>query len=145
MLLAAVFTWCAATLQLGAATTFDLTSASIVDINAAFDAGALTSNADQLFLARIDAYDKKGPALNAVLWLNPMALDEARALDAERKRKGPRGLLHGIPVLLKDNIDTVGLPTTAGFYGSGTRCPRRMPSRPAACAPPVASFLARQT
>jgi amidase len=102
---------------IGATTTFDLTSASIADINAAFDAGALTSEKlTQLFLARIDAYDKKGPKLNAVLWLNPRALDEARALDAERKTKGPRGPLHGIPVLLKDNIDMVGLPTTAGFY-----------------------------
>ena len=70
----------------------------------------------QLFLARIDAYDKKGPTLNAVLRLNPRALDEARALDVERKTKGSRGPLHGIPVLLKNNIDVVGLPTTAGFY-----------------------------
>ena len=102
----------------GAATTFDLTTASIDEIDAAFRAGALTSEKlTQLFLARIDAYDKKGPKLNAVLRLNPRALDEARALDAERKKSGPRGPLHGIPVLLKDNIDAVGLPTTAGFYG----------------------------
>ena len=103
--------------HLAAATTFDLTSASIADINAAFDAGALTSERlTQLFLARIDAYDKKGPKLNAVLRLNPRALDDARALDVERKAKGSRGPLHGIPVLLKNNIDVVGLPTTAGFY-----------------------------
>jgi amidase len=99
------------------AATFDLTSASIAEINAAFDAGALTSERlTQLYLARIEAYDKKGPSLRAVLALNPHALDEARALDAERKAKGPRGPLHGIPILLKDNIDMVGLPTTAGFY-----------------------------
>jgi amidase len=97
--------------------TFDLTSASIVDINAAFAAGALTSEKlTQLYLARIEAYDKKGPSLRAVIALNPKALEEARALDAERKAQGPRGPLHGIPILLKDNIDMAGMPTTAGFY-----------------------------
>jgi amidase len=101
-----------------AARTFDLTTASFADITAAFEAGALTSaRLTELYLARIDAYDKKGPRLNAVLRLNPHALDEARALDAERASKGPRGPLHGLPVLLKANIDVVGLPTTAGFYG----------------------------
>jgi amidase len=116
VLAVAVGMW-AAVAQLGAVTTFDLTSASIEDINAAFRAGALTSEKlTQLFLARIEAYDKKGPKLNAVLRLNPRALDEARALDAERKQSGPRGPLHGIPVLLKDNIDAVGLPTSAGFF-----------------------------
>jgi hypothetical protein len=63
---------------IGATTTFDLTSASIADINAAFDAGALTSEKlTQLFLARIDAYDKKGPKLNAVLWAEPAGLGNA--------------------------------------------------------------------
>jgi amidase len=117
MLLALVISGWAATARLGAATTFDLTSASIADIRAAFDAGALTSERlTQLFLARIEAYNKQGPQLNAVLRLNPHAVDEARALDAERRRTGPRSPLHGIPVLLKDNIDAVGLPTSAGFY-----------------------------
>jgi len=107
----------AAVAPLGAVTTFDLTSASLEEINAAFRAGALTSEKlTQLFLARIEAYDKKGPKLNAVLRINPRALDEARALDAERTKSGPRGPLHGIPVLLKDNIDAVGLATSAGFY-----------------------------
>ncbi len=99
------------------AATFDLTSASIADVNAAFDAGALTSERlTELFLARIEAYDKKGPALRAVITLSPTALDDARALDAERKAQGPRGPLHGIPILIKDNIDVAGLPTTGGFY-----------------------------
>ncbi len=102
---------------LRAATAFDLTSASIADINAAFDAGALTSeHLTELFLKRINAYDKQGPTLRAIITLNPAALDEARALDAERKERGPRGPLHGIPILLKDNTDVAGLPTTAGFY-----------------------------
>jgi amidase len=117
LLVTAIVVGWALVTPIGATTTFDLTSASIADINAAFDAGALTSEKlTQLFLARIDAYDKKGPKLNAVLWLNPRALAEARALDAERETKGPRGPLHGIPVLLKDNIDMLGLPTSAGFY-----------------------------
>ena len=68
----------------------------------------------QLSLARIDAYDDKGPLLNAVLTRNAKALEQARALDAERKAKGKRSLLHGIPVVLKDNFDTFDLPTTGG-------------------------------
>ena len=59
-----------------------------------------------MFLARIDAYDRKGPALRAVITVNPKALETARAMDAERKTKGPRSPLHGIPIVLKDNIDT---------------------------------------
>src|SRR4029077_20326323 len=68
----------------------------------------------QLCLARIDAYDRKGPSLHAVMTLNPKALETARALDAERKTKGPRSPLHGIPVVLKDNYNTADLPTTGG-------------------------------
>ena len=78
-------------------------------------AGTLTSEKlVQLCLARIDAFDRKGPSLHAVLTLNPKALDTARALDAERKAKGPRSPLHGIPIVLKDNFDTFDMPTTGG-------------------------------
>lgn len=67
------------------------------------------------YLARIAAIDKSGPAVNAVIELNPDALAIADALDAERATKGPRGPLHGIPVVLKDNIDTADrMMTTAG-------------------------------
>jgi amidase len=101
-----------------AARTFELTGATLADINAAFEAGALTSEQlTRLYVARIDAYDTKGPRINAVLTLNPRALEEARVLDAERKLKGPRGPLHGVPVLLKANIEVADLPATAGFYG----------------------------
>ena len=97
------------------ATSFDFDVMTIADINRAFDRGALTAERlVQLCLARIDAYDRKGPALHAVIALNPKALDTARALDAERKTKGPRSLLHGIPVVLKDNYNTSDLPTTGG-------------------------------
>ena len=69
----------------------------------------------QMYLARIDALDKRGPAVNAVIEINPDALAIAEALDAERKAQGPRGPLHGIPILLKDNIDTGDkMMTTAG-------------------------------
>ena len=69
----------------------------------------------QMYLARIDALDKRGPAVNAVIELNPDALAIAEALDAERKVQGPRGPLHGSPILLKDNIDTGDkMMTTAG-------------------------------
>ena len=100
-----------------AADTFALTSASIDDINRALDAGALTSEKlVELALARIAAYDEAGPALNAVIRLNPAALDLARALDKERQTRGRRSPLHGIPVVLKDNFDTADMPTTAGSF-----------------------------
>ncbi len=68
----------------------DLDSATVADLNAAFKAGTLTSERlVQLSIARIEAYDRKGPNLRAVLTLNPKALDTARALDAERKSQGP--------------------------------------------------------
>ena len=108
------------------AATFDLSTASIADINAAIDAGALTSEKlVGLYLKRIEAYDKQGPKINSVITLNPKALDEARALDAERKAKGPRSPLHGIPVVVKDLIDVAGLPTTAGFKPFGAPMPPR--------------------
>ena len=92
-----------------------LSNATIEDINAAFDSGTLTSERlVELYLARIQAYDQDGPRLNAVLWLNDQALETARILDEERRLNGPRSPLHGIPVALKDNIDTADMPTTAG-------------------------------
>lgn len=94
-----------------------LSSASIADIQRAMARGEITSEAlVGQFLRRIEAYDDAGPGINAVLQLNPAALDEARALDAERRSSGPRSSLHGIPVALKDNIDTRDLPTTAGSF-----------------------------
>ena len=97
------------------AQTLDLDSATVADLNAAFANGTLTSERlVQLSLARIDAYDRKGPALRAVITLNPKALETARALDAERKAKGKRSPIHGIPIVLKDNFDTFDLPTTGG-------------------------------
>ena len=69
----------------------------------------------QFYMARIEALDRKGPRLQSVLSLNPQAVEQARELDRERKRKGARGPLHGIPILLKDNIESADpIPTTAG-------------------------------
>jgi amidase len=114
-LLVCLFAFGAASWRASAAKTVDFDALTVADINRAFDAGALTSEKlVQLCLARIDAYDRKGPSLHAVLALNPKALDTARALDAERKSKGPRSPLHGIPVVLKDNYNTSDLPTTGG-------------------------------
>ncbi len=97
------------------AQTVDFDAASIQQLAAAMDAGTITSERlVRLALARIDAYDDKGPRLNAILTLNPKAVEQARALDAERKAKGKRSPLHGIPIVLKDNFDTYDLPTTAG-------------------------------
>jgi amidase len=93
----------------------DLTNATIEEVQAAYKAGSLSAEKlTKLYLARIAAYDKQGPAINAVILLNPNALKEAKALDAERKAKGPRSPLHGIPIVLKDNFDTFDMQTTAG-------------------------------
>jgi len=98
------------------AARFDLQNASVRDIQAAMDSGALTSERlVRMYLDRIEAYDRKGPAIRAVLHLNTNALDTARGLDAERRSKGPRSPLHGIPVLVKDVFDTDDMPTSGGF------------------------------
>lgn len=97
------------------AATIDFDAATVGDLDKAFQAGTLT--AEQLVqqcLARIEAFDDRGPKINAVITLNPKALEIARALDEERRSKGPRSPLHGIPVLLKDNYDTFDMATTGG-------------------------------
>lgn len=106
--------------------TFDLQTATLADIQAAMDAGALTSEKlVRLYLNRIAAYDKNGPNINAMITVNSKALEEARLLDEERKAKGPRSQLHGVPVVFKDLIDVAGLPTTAGFNPFGAPVPTR--------------------
>jgi len=108
------------------AATLDLSTATIADLEAAMNSGTLTSEKlVQLYLARIQAYDHQGPSLNSIITLNPNALEEARALDAERKAKGPRSPLHGIVVLAKDVFDTKDMPTTGGFLPMATSQPTR--------------------
>jgi amidase len=97
-------------------TTTPLEERSLTDLQADLAAGRITAQrlvAD--YLERIDRIDRRGPALRSVIELNPDALDIAKALDAERKTKGPRGPLHGLPLLIKDNIATHDrMQTTAG-------------------------------
>ncbi|AEB11001.1 amidase [Marinithermus hydrothermalis] len=89
---------------------------SIPELQAAMQDGRLTAlELTRYYLERIERYDRAGPRLNSVLEVNPDALAQAQALDAERAARGPRGPLHGIPVLLKDNIDTADrMHTSAG-------------------------------
>jgi Asp-tRNA(Asn)/Glu-tRNA(Gln) amidotransferase A subunit family amidase len=95
--------------------TFEVAEKSIRDLQSAMAAGQVTSERlVELYLARIAAYDQAGPRLNAVLHINPSAAAVARSLDDERQSRGPRGPLHGIPVLLKDNFETRDMPTTGG-------------------------------
>ncbi len=101
---------------LAAPPAFELEEATVADLQKRMTAGSLTARAlTRAYLDRIAAIDKRGPALNSVIELNPDALSIAAALDTERKTKSPRGPLHGIPILIKDNIDTADrMMTTAG-------------------------------
>lgn len=93
----------------------EVTEATIDELQAAMAEGRTTSvDITRAYLARIAAYDQVGPALDAIVWFNPDALADAANLDEERARRGPRGPLHGIPVLVKENFDVRGLPTSAG-------------------------------
>jgi amidase len=97
------------------ARTFDLLTASVTDIQAAVAAGALTyERLVRLYQDRITAYDKQGPRLNAIIEVNPKAIEIARALDAERRTKGLRSPLHGIPIAVKDNVDVSDVPSAGG-------------------------------
>lgn len=104
----------------------DLETAGVLELQQAMSVGRTTS-ADLVagYLARIAALDRGGPALHAVRCLAPDAAEQARALDGERERSGARGPLHGIPVLVKDNIDVAGLPTTAGALALEQSVPTR--------------------
>ncbi len=95
---------------------FHLDEATISDVHAAYKAATLTSvKLVQAYLERIRACDQTGPELNVVIFLNPRALEETAALDEEFRKTGKFvGPLHGIPVLLKDNINTKDMPTTGG-------------------------------
>jgi amidase len=89
---------------------------SLADIASAFSEGRLTSQQlTQMYLSRIERLDRRGPCLGALIEINPRALQAAARLDAEYTARGPRGPLHGVPILIKDNVETSDhLMTTAG-------------------------------
>src|SRR6056297_1206394 len=90
---------------------------TLTELQERYETGDLsTRRVVQAYLDRIEAVDKRGPALNSVLTINPNALDIADRLDRERQDGNIRGPLHGVPVLLKDNIDTGDMPTTAAAF-----------------------------
>lgn len=106
---------------------FEWEEATIDQLQSAMQSGKASAvSITQKYLDRIAALDKVGPAINAVIELNPDALAIARELDAERKNKGPRGPLHGVPVMVKDNLDTHDrMMTTAGSLAlQGSIAPR---------------------
>src|SRR5262245_46283751 len=90
-----------------AAAPFDLEEATIATLQQRMQSGQDTSRSlVDKYLARIEAIDRSGPALHSVIEINPDARTIADQLDAERKARGPRGPLHGVPVVIKDNIAT---------------------------------------
>jgi len=105
---------------------FNILEATIDDIHGAYRSGAMTCRElVQAYLDRIAKFDKHGPAINALITVNSEALDEAERLEAAYKASGPVGLLHGIPVIIKDQADVKGMPTTLGSLVFKNYCPDR--------------------
>ena len=104
---------------------FELDELTIAELQSGMASGKYSAHSlATKYLERIDAIDKRGPAINSVIEMNPDALSIASDLDKERKAKGTRGPLHGIPVLIKDNIDTHDrMTTTAGSLALGGSIP----------------------
>ncbi len=97
------------------APAFDVTETTIARVHEAMRTGRLTCRGlVERYLRRIEAYDKRGPAINSLVTVNPAALAVADSLDAAARTSGARGPLHCIPVIVKDNFDTRDLQTTAG-------------------------------
>ena len=111
---AGLATGCSGVLPTGGS-SFPVVEATISEIHQAMENGELTARQlVESYLARIEAYDKHGPALNAIITVNPQARRQADDLDRAFAQRGLTGPLHGIPMIVKDNYDTVGLPTSAG-------------------------------
>ena len=95
--------------------SFRLEETTIANIHSAFNSGALSARQlAELYLKRIESYDRNGPKINSIITVNPRALEDAERLDKAFGETGVTGLLHGIPVILKDQIDVRGMPTTLG-------------------------------
>jgi Asp-tRNA(Asn)/Glu-tRNA(Gln) amidotransferase A subunit family amidase len=105
---------------------FRIEETTIADIHSAFKAKTLSCHSlVQQYLARIDAYDKQGPAINALVTLNPNALAIADSLDKRYAKGGPIGPLHCVPMIVKDNFETSDLQTTAGSLALKGWIPKR--------------------
>src|SRR3954447_5489345 len=104
----------------------DLERLTVADLSAKMAAGQLSSvQVTRAYINRIAAVNARGPGLNAVRITNPRVLQDASLLDLERATGHVRGPLHGIPVLVKDNLDVAGLPTTAGNVALQSSVPDR--------------------
>jgi amidase len=105
---------------------FDVTETTIADVHAAMRAATLSCRElVSAYLARIDAYDRNGPALNSIIVVNPAALSVADSLDRRARSGAPMGPLHCIPMIVKDNFETTDLPTTAGSLSLQGMVPRQ--------------------
>ena len=110
-----IFTLGALVVGHASAQSFQLMETTVADVHKAYRSGKLTARQlTQMYLDRIEAYDKNGPKINCVITVNPKALEEADKLDAAYKASGLVGPLHGIPIILKDQMDVAGIPTTLG-------------------------------
>ncbi|MGB3565451.1 MAG: amidase [Thermoanaerobaculia bacterium] len=108
-------------------TPFELAELTLAELGEGMDSGRFTARSiTEMYLVRIEQLDRRGPTLRAIIETNPDALSIAEQLDEERRATGPRGPLHGIPVLRKDNIDTADrMTTTAGSYALEGSIPPR--------------------
>ncbi|WP_052649288.1 amidase [Paenibacillus vortex] len=114
LLIAAIFPWNHASAEIKKQ-AFDPFEKSIDEVATALKTKQITSEElVEYYLERIEAFDKQGPAINSIITINNKSLETAKALDTELKKKGPRSKLHGIPFVVKDNYDVVGMPTTGG-------------------------------
>lgn len=105
---------------------FEVAEASIAELQAALESGRVSSvDLVDAYLARIAAYDRAGPTLNAIVRVHPEAREQAARLDRERAEGRVRGPLHGIPILLKDNYDTFDMPTTGSTLALAGSVPPR--------------------
>ena len=128
----------------GAPSSLQLVEASVPELQLALRSRLITSEQlVQMYLNRIAAYDHAGPLLNSFIHINANALEEARARDRDRQRGRAHGPLFGIPVLLKDNIDTADMPTTAVRFRSRARFRPTMRSSLRSCAKRARSFSAK--
>ena len=115
-----------ASAALAATTDFAYSEVGIAELQSRMKQGALSSRTlTQAYLDRIAAIDDAGPSLNAVIELNPDAIKEAQARDAERQGGRVRGPMHGIPVLIKDNIDTTPMVNSAGSLALANHRPKQ--------------------